>query len=271
MKKDNTTQPETENICKNCGEKYTTKERNRVYGNNPLMAGYCSAGCYTQGIFSNQQPQASPPAAPDSKQKKFIIGYSDLTEGLIQFTSQADADFNAEEWVEVEAETIEEAFANYETAFEAWHKKQSTLSPKTAAPDSNGRFIGNVDELEAGTPGQWEAVYNTEHFPGQACIYGNDGDTDGRVIAVMDTNDETDAANIALVCSAPQLKDENEQLKEDKKELIEALEAADKMLFDLKDSYCMKDGFLKPNAANNGWDAAVEIHIQSAIQKHSTK
>lgn len=53
------------------------------------------------------------------------------------------------------------------------------------------------------TPGEWEASYNSEEFPGQAAIYGCDGDTNGRVIAVLDTSDQTDMANIDLICAAP--------------------------------------------------------------------
>jgi len=49
----------TENICKHCGETYTVFERNRVYGANPQMSGYCSAGCYTESIFN---PKPTPPA-----------------------------------------------------------------------------------------------------------------------------------------------------------------------------------------------------------------
>jgi hypothetical protein len=73
-------------------------------------------------------------------------------------------------------------------------------------------------EVEGFTPGEWEAKYNTELFPGQAAIYGNDGDENGRVIAVMDTSDETDTANIDLVCSAPTLYRENQRLNK----LVEA-------------------------------------------------
>jgi len=65
---------------------------------------------------------------------------------------------------------------------------------------------GNRGNEQGGfTPGEWEAKYNTELFPGQAAIYGCDGDENGRVIAVMDTSDETDTANIDLVCKAPKL------------------------------------------------------------------
>lgn len=51
MKKTATTYDTVENTCQHCGEKYTVKERNRVYGNNPQLQGYCSAGCYTQALF----------------------------------------------------------------------------------------------------------------------------------------------------------------------------------------------------------------------------
>lgn len=64
------------------------------------------------------------------------------------------------------------------------------------------------------TPGEWKAVYNSEQFMGQAAIYGCDGDENGRVIAVMDTSDETDAANIDLVCAAPALLEENQKLRQ---------------------------------------------------------
>jgi len=58
-------------------------------------------------------------------------------------------------------------------------------------------------QVEGFTGGEWEAKYNTELFPNQAAIYGDYGDENGRVIAVMDTSDETDMANIDLVCAAP--------------------------------------------------------------------
>jgi len=58
-------------------------------------------------------------------------------------------------------------------------------------------------QVEGFTGGEWEAKYNTELFPNQAAIYGDYGDENGRVIAVMDISDETDMANIDLVCNAP--------------------------------------------------------------------
>jgi hypothetical protein len=54
------------------------------------------------------------------------------------------------------------------------------------------------------TPGKWIAKYNTDEFPGQACIESEEG---SRVIAVMDTSDETDSANIDLVCASPAMYD----------------------------------------------------------------
>ena len=55
----------TENICKHCGETYTVFERNRVYGANPQMTGYCSAGCYTESILN---PKPTPPAKSIDKE-----------------------------------------------------------------------------------------------------------------------------------------------------------------------------------------------------------
>lgn len=64
---------------------------------------------------------------------KFYIGYHvepNVSEGLVQFKDAADADWSSEEWCEVEAETLEEAFSKYEESFEAWRGEQSKLYPK---------------------------------------------------------------------------------------------------------------------------------------------
>lgn len=60
---------------------------------------------------------------------KFILGYIDTESELVQFTDKQIVD-NVEEWCEVEAETLEEAKAKYEQAFEKWQKE-------------NGLFMGD--------------------------------------------------------------------------------------------------------------------------------
>lgn len=64
---------------------------------------------------------------------KFYIGYhSDInvSEGLVQFSSAEDADYSSEEWCEVEADTLQEAYDKYEESFLAWRGEQSKLYPK---------------------------------------------------------------------------------------------------------------------------------------------
>lgn len=55
---------------------------------------------------------------------KFILGYEQpLDDHLTQFTSKADADYGSEEWVEVEADSLEEAKEKYEETFLAWQER----------------------------------------------------------------------------------------------------------------------------------------------------
>ena len=64
--------------------------------------------------------------------EKFFIGYNEdinVTEGLMQFRDETHAEDSSEEWCEVEAETLEEAFEKYEESFLAWRGKQSELYP----------------------------------------------------------------------------------------------------------------------------------------------
>jgi len=52
----------------------------------------------------------------------FILGYKNLDEGLVEFKSKKEADYEAQEWVEIEADTLEEAKSKYEICFENWQK-----------------------------------------------------------------------------------------------------------------------------------------------------
>ena len=61
--------------------------------------------------------------------KKFILGYAtaelDLVpENLTEYPDVKTADYESEEWVFVEADTLEEAKAKYEETFIAWQKNQ---------------------------------------------------------------------------------------------------------------------------------------------------
>ena len=61
---------------------------------------------------------------------RFILGYhsSDQDfENLIEFSSVEDAQFNSEEWCTVDADTLEEAKANYDAAF-LEHKENGRIS-----------------------------------------------------------------------------------------------------------------------------------------------
>lgn len=59
--------------------------------------------------------------------KKFILGYmpdSDVTkENIVQFDSKAQADHESEEWVEVNANNLDEAKDLYEATFKKWQSK----------------------------------------------------------------------------------------------------------------------------------------------------
>lgn len=59
---------------------------------------------------------------------KFILGYPFDTEvaieNLKEYPDKNTADFEAEEWCEVEAETLDDAKQKYENAFTEWQKQQ---------------------------------------------------------------------------------------------------------------------------------------------------
>lgn len=98
---------------------------------------------------------------------------------------------------------------------------------------------------------------NNKHTPGT--WYAKDGQIypteTGKTLALIpyfDKENEEQQANQKLIAAAPKL--------------LEALNKANDMLFTLSNSYCRnKDGYLKENAAKNGWDAAIDILIQDAI------
>lgn len=58
---------------------------------------------------------------------KFILGFPagsttiDL-EDIVEYNTKEEADFESEEWVEVEANSLEEAKANYEESFLSWQR-----------------------------------------------------------------------------------------------------------------------------------------------------
>jgi len=58
------------------------------------------------------------------KKIKFIIGYrpKDFGKKLTQFSSEKEADFEAEEWVSIKAVSLKEAKKNYEKAFLKWQR-----------------------------------------------------------------------------------------------------------------------------------------------------
>lgn len=62
---------------------------------------------------------------------KFIIGYDmeDIQNNdintLVEYKSVKEADYNAEEWVLVEADTLEEAKEKYEECFLAWQNENN--------------------------------------------------------------------------------------------------------------------------------------------------
>ncbi len=53
---------------------------------------------------------------------KYIIGYKDSSDNLTEFTTYEEAEYEAEEWVEVEADSLEKAKLQYEEAFLAWRR-----------------------------------------------------------------------------------------------------------------------------------------------------
>ena len=57
--------------------------------------------------------------------QNYILGYNDSgTEELTQYASVAEARYTSEEWVVVEAESLEEAKEKYEESFLAWKAAQ---------------------------------------------------------------------------------------------------------------------------------------------------
>lgn len=68
---------------------------------------------------------------------KFILGYKETGEevtvdgrNLTLYQSKEEADFDSEEWVEVEAETEEEARSKYEEARYDWLNAQNEKNGK---------------------------------------------------------------------------------------------------------------------------------------------
>lgn len=62
------------------------------------------------------------------EKKMFILGYPSgnvdaVPENLVEYKNKKEADFESEEWVEVEANTLEEAKAKYEETFLAWQER----------------------------------------------------------------------------------------------------------------------------------------------------
>ena len=77
-------------------------------------------------------------STPVSINKEFIIGYhsdENVTEGLMEFKNETDADFLAEEWCKVTATSFEEACKKYDESFLKWKGEQSKLSPKKSSID----------------------------------------------------------------------------------------------------------------------------------------
>jgi hypothetical protein len=61
--------------------------------------------------------------------KKFILGYASaeldlIPENLTEYPDEKTADYETEEWVIVEADTLQEAKDKYEETFVAWQKAQ---------------------------------------------------------------------------------------------------------------------------------------------------
>ena len=55
--------------------------------------------------------------------KTFYLGYTaDKPDNLVEFKDAKTADWEAEEWVRIEDETLEEAKEGYEEAFLTWQK-----------------------------------------------------------------------------------------------------------------------------------------------------
>lgn len=52
--------------------------------------------------------------------KEYFIGVDAETLYIVSYTSASDASLNSDEWATVWAYSLDEAFANYEEAFEKW-------------------------------------------------------------------------------------------------------------------------------------------------------
>lgn len=107
------------------------------------------------------------------------------------------------------------------------------------------------------TKGEW-LVSNTIN---DYTIYADDGSNKGagKDVALVyrysrATDEEEAKANARLIAAAP--------------DLLNALIAAHEMLHTLSDNYCRdKYGYLKEDAASKGWDAAIDMQIETAISK----
>jgi hypothetical protein len=56
------------------------------------------------------------------KLKTFILGYEQEGKNLKRFKTEAEADYNAEEWVSIDALSLKEAKSKYESSFLDWQK-----------------------------------------------------------------------------------------------------------------------------------------------------
>lgn len=140
-------------------------------------------------------------------QQKFIIGYSNdinVTESLMQFKDEADADFRAEEWVTVYADTLKEAFDKYQEAFEAWHKEQSKIHPK----------------LSKHTKGHYWIEESNEDFD-KIFIWCDNGELESLLICQMDSDTPEDLANAKRIVTAVNCFDEMLEVLENAKNALQ--------------------------------------------------
>lgn len=74
---------------------------------------------------------------------KFFIGYHsnpNYSEALVQFNSAEHADNDSDEWCEVEADSLQEAYDKYEEAFAEW-RTRCELIPGENENDSAGKQV----------------------------------------------------------------------------------------------------------------------------------
>jgi hypothetical protein len=74
---------------------------------------------------------------------KFFIGYHsnpNYSEALVQFSSAEQADNDSEEWCEVEADSLQEAYDKYEETFADW-RARCELIPSEKENDSAGKQV----------------------------------------------------------------------------------------------------------------------------------